>query len=359
VTLSGDVSWPGLSQTLQNLFKVTSEFSLEYLDPENDHVVIGSAEEWEECLRIGNNYSEVGKPLRLYLKKTKLGKRDRSCSSLSSGLPAFEPTHFYTSTGTTVHDPSLLQGIQAQVPHLLARYLPENWQSNPKMESLPEWLRTAVNFQWDRGDFELDVNVDALANVLSRRALGLMDEKKVVEALALLKDAIGLQPTKEKFYNIACCHALLGEVDLAFEALAEAVSRGYTNAEHMQKDSDLAILRGNERFHALLATITSLQEAPVEVTVSCTEPVPSAPEYQIFSAPTTPLTPMTPTELPCESVTQTPEPVSPVPEVPQSKYPNQINSLQEMGFWDHQANVEVLERTNGNMVQALELLIRT
>lgn len=57
------------------------------------------------------------------------------------------------------------------------------------------------------------------------------------------------------WYNLACSHALLGQVDDAFTALHTAVERGYRNVEWMTQDEDLQSVHNDPRFKQLLATL--------------------------------------------------------------------------------------------------------
>jgi tetratricopeptide (TPR) repeat protein len=57
------------------------------------------------------------------------------------------------------------------------------------------------------------------------------------------------------YYNAACCHALAGNVDAAFEMLERAVLAGYTDRGHISADTDLAALREDTRWEALLERI--------------------------------------------------------------------------------------------------------
>lgn len=50
------------------------------------------------------------------------------------------------------------------------------------------------------------------------------------------------------FYNLACSLSLVGRIDEAFNALEQAVRRGYEDAQHLLEDPDLARLREDERF---------------------------------------------------------------------------------------------------------------
>ncbi|MFH1422031.1 MAG: hypothetical protein ABIH42_04880, partial [Planctomycetota bacterium] len=47
-------------------------------------------------------------------------------------------------------------------------------------------------------------------------------------------------------YNIACAYALMGKTDEAFNWLEESIKGGYKDLEHMEKDSDIALLRKDE-----------------------------------------------------------------------------------------------------------------
>jgi hypothetical protein len=52
--------------------------------------------------------------------------------------------------------------------------------------------------------------------------------------------------------NLACAYAQVGRPDEALTALETAVANGYTGAREMAEDADLAPLRGEARFQALL-----------------------------------------------------------------------------------------------------------
>lgn len=60
----------------------------------------------------------------------------------------------------------------------------------------------------------------------------------------------------EVHYNLACSHALLGDLDQAFHALFRAAELGYDDLEHLEHDRDLAALREDPRFEALRRAIS-------------------------------------------------------------------------------------------------------
>ena len=50
------------------------------------------------------------------------------------------------------------------------------------------------------------------------------------------------------YYNLACSHSLLGEIDEAILALDCAFELGYDNFDHMKEDPDLTLLREDPRY---------------------------------------------------------------------------------------------------------------
>lgn len=53
-------------------------------------------------------------------------------------------------------------------------------------------------------------------------------------------------------YNFACSLSLIGKKDEAFEVLEKAIELGYSDFEHLKKDSDLKSLRDDPRFQSLV-----------------------------------------------------------------------------------------------------------
>lgn len=72
--------------------------------------------------------------------------------------------------------------------------------------------------------------------------------RQIDERLTRLRPA---DPTA--FYNLACSHSLLGQLDEAVTALARAVSLGYRDLAHILKDPDLVQLRRDPRFPDLVS----------------------------------------------------------------------------------------------------------
>ncbi len=125
-----------------------------------------------------------------------------------------------------------------------------NW----KEARLPEETLHKLQADFEIGLFEAVTatepqNIEALmilGDLYSRNGLlekGLEVDKKLIE----------IQPREPLYYyNLACTHSLLGHIDPAFQALSRAVQLGYDKLEHLIDDPDLANLKNDGRYDALL-----------------------------------------------------------------------------------------------------------
>jgi hypothetical protein len=59
--------------------------------------------------------------------------------------------------------------------------------------------------------------------------------------------------TLRTIYHLACSAALRGDRDATFGYLREAIDRGYATRRQLEKDDDLASLRHDPEFRALVA----------------------------------------------------------------------------------------------------------
>jgi tetratricopeptide (TPR) repeat protein len=80
--------------------------------------------------------------------------------------------------------------------------------------------------------------------------------KQYREAIEQFKKLIDAHPKAGQVipsaYNTACCYALLGEKANALEWLERAVKLGFSDADHIDKDSDLDSLRTDSRFRTIV-----------------------------------------------------------------------------------------------------------
>eukprot|EP00668_Euglena_longa_P048237 GGOE01065303.1.p1 GENE.GGOE01065303.1~~GGOE01065303.1.p1 ORF type:complete len:463 (-),score=143.25 GGOE01065303.1:90-1436(-) len=248
--------WPEAMATFCGLLGHDS-LRLEYEDTEKDRVVLESQEEWEECLRAGP-YTTAN-PLRLHITKRKVAKaekdsstkchaehRKRSAKDSDESLAAAQPEA--SQEGHSLADSSS-SSESGDASAIVRRYI-----SITDTAAIPaEWVAGAFTRTPSRDprDVELDVNLDVFAVCLAQKALTLMEAHDHAKALQLLQDAFALRPRLETIYNVGCCQALLGHTAEAFQALETAVAMGFAGADHLLQDSDLASLRGDERFLAL------------------------------------------------------------------------------------------------------------
>jgi len=76
----------------------------------------------------------------------------------------------------------------------------------------------------------------------------------VDRALELLKKTAGRRDGDGRLhYLAACCHALQGDVDEALQSLRKAIAASDQNRIQARLDTDLAALRGHQRFTELLS----------------------------------------------------------------------------------------------------------
>ena len=77
------------------------------------------------------------------------------------------------------------------------------------------------------------------------------------DGLLVDEQLVGLCPQEpDVWYNLSCSLALVGDGEAAIEALNAAVDRGYCDGEWMVRDEDLASLRGDPRFKAIVERLT-------------------------------------------------------------------------------------------------------
>ena len=76
---------------------------------------------------------------------------------------------------------------------------------------------------------------------------------RVVEGLEVDERLVRLLPDNAiAHYNLACSLSLLSRVDEAIEVLERAVHLGYRDFEYLERDPDLANVRRDARYRALI-----------------------------------------------------------------------------------------------------------
>ena len=81
---------------------------------------------------------------------------------------------------------------------------------------------------------------------------------KIEEGLEVDLKLTSMSPENEMYqYNLACSYALMNQPADAFNALTEAINRGYRDLEWLMKDKDLQSIRKLPEFTLL---VTDLKE---------------------------------------------------------------------------------------------------
>ena len=99
-------------------------------------------------------------------------------------------------------------------------------------------------------------NIDALAELGHTYTR----QGRVDRGLAIDRELVRAVPTNPTVhYNLACSLALLGTKDEALDVLERAVELGYCDPQFMLQDDDLAALRGEARFQALVRRLEAVR----------------------------------------------------------------------------------------------------
>ena len=103
------------------------------------------------------------------------------------------------------------------------------------------------------------------ASALADSANAAYQSKRFAEAGPLYESAAAATFASDRpgaLYNAACSFALAGQADAAVQALDASVAAGFRDADHMQVDSDLALLHGTPAWPGLVARTAANAEAP-------------------------------------------------------------------------------------------------
>eukprot|EP01126_Amoeba_proteus_P003318 TRINITY_DN110_c0_g1_i4.p1 TRINITY_DN110_c0_g1~~TRINITY_DN110_c0_g1_i4.p1 ORF type:complete len:438 (-),score=74.49 TRINITY_DN110_c0_g1_i4:63-1376(-) len=170
--------------------------------------------------------------------------------------------------------------------------------------------------------------------LMERRTLD--DLNKAIELLTKQADLAQSQWHRRiPVYNIACCHALLGNKQIAMTLLQKAVDLGYHNVRHMENDSDLDSLRNTIEFQQLISSLkerrdskfsefmSRIQDYAVVVSQNSNQPG-SCEEPSIW---------------------------------PQNRYGDLVNKIMEMGFHNYEEVLMALDATSGNYEEAVQFLV--
>jgi hypothetical protein len=244
----------------------------------------------------------------------------------------------------TPENPSIFNGLEDRVTSALANLFPGG---KILPNNLPSFLDGTITLKTrDDKSVDLDVDIAYLASRLHKHAYELLNNVTKPSALSEAKDCLlsllTLAPENPvAYYNLACAESLMGNVDAALDGLSKSVQFGYGDVDHMTTDPDLKNIVEDPRFASLVTSMRApAPEEKVLEEVKVPEPVPEVkePEPEVK-----------------EPEVKLPDPES-QPEVPK-KWEGQLQVLAEMGFLDESILIQTLDKTNGDVGQALTDLL--
>jgi hypothetical protein len=104
---------------------------------------------------------------------------------------------------------------------------------------------------------------------LARRALEAAKAGRLEEAETALAQALIIDPNNStNLYNMACVKALRGRADAAMDYLERAAGEGFTDFVHLERDTDLTLLRQLDRYKKFIAQKGEWQRKAAERVIS-------------------------------------------------------------------------------------------
>jgi len=198
-------------------------------------------------------------------------------------------------------------------------------------------------------------------------------EQRSAEALgkakAMLEEQLKLSPHHQAspLYNLACVEALLGHADAALKLLQDAVSAGWNDWKHTEKDEDFASLRALEGFKAIIAALKAddQDDAPAPPAFKPAEEKKDSPVQPAAvplvalqpAAPAAPLAPLQPIYPTLTAPAQPPKAVDGGKSSSIADFDEKLRTLESMGFADRRKNITLLVKHKGDLVAAIQALL--
>jgi len=377
ITLPTTASWEDFLARIKEIFgpRFSHDLLFQYQDEEGDCITIGSEVEWREAIQVlqGDKIKKITvieKKKCNKKKGQKMNKNKKPCKK--SNPQQLEPSQCVSQ---------LLQDIQNLIPQVIENITPlisqfqssfgkpdcafqqqfGNIFSQLGADSVLNNIQRFVGEEFDilealniveesdvisfaklvselRMTFLQNVDISCILEQIHATALRLYDSK-IKEARLLMILLCEIEPRNKYYvYNLACAESLLNNKDRAIQLLKKAVLEcGYTNIDHIENDSDFNNIRSSSEFKSF---VTSLRPAKVQVN-----------EKELKHA-------APPAPVPAPAPAPAPAPVpAPVP-APLSPYHSQQLILKEMGFLNEEQVSTVLIATNGDLTQAISVLLR-
>jgi len=372
-TLPSSARWAVFLNQVQSI--LGSRFSLdlvfEYRDEEGDLIRINSEMEWRECLQV-----LLGEKVKKIIAKTPVtAPPSAPCQKKKCG--SFKKCHRERKDKPKCcpqqnENPfnSLLKDLPNMLPFLLSQFsnfcpsspaaattTSSSSSSSSSSNACPFSMLSELMNNLQLSDLltqiQKGVSVQHLMKITQYFhdiALSLFEEKRFEEAKFILEILCQVDPKNIYFtYNLACAVSLLNrDLSRAVQLLRQAISNGYTNFTHIDKDSDLNNLRSHPEFMALMTSLRPPKEK--EAPPPC---------CQFDKAPAQPVEKEQPVQDPPQQE-QEQEQQQQQPE--QQKQPeifaDERELLKQMGFLDDDMNLALLTAENGDVNGVITALLR-
>jgi len=271
-----NVSFSGLLTVVRNLYKLNSSPIVKYLEDENDLCTVSSDAELVEALTLASS-SKILR-LQLFVKEDDQ-QPQTTCSEVDNQAGGFYAWkgkgcgRKYQTTSSEVDNQAggyrawkgkgcgrKYQTTSSEVDNQTGGFHAWKGKGCGKFQTTSSEVdnQTGGFYAWKGkgcGKFQ-QKKCEYLR--LCQEGIALMDSKNFNQALECFQNQLALVVNrgthfqKNPLYNIACCYALLGEIDSALSYLSKAIYAGFTDVEHIENDEDLVILRDRETYTLLL-----------------------------------------------------------------------------------------------------------
>jgi len=246
-----DLSYEKFTEKLrENIKNYHLEMKTYYEDGEKDKIVFSSELEFAEMIAC---LKELQQPLSLI----KIWIEDSKIPYFRDG--SAEVTRLYEQKGENSKDLKIegFTSASQKVKDALARLFPDH---AILPYNIPSYLKEVFAVKvHGPADVELDIVVDKLIQSINDEALRLMDSEEAgdLSKSKVLLESLQMIDSEDPhvYYNLACVHSLMKDVQPSFDQLRLAFQHGYSNLKHMLEDPDLAYLRLNSQFNEFLKSI--------------------------------------------------------------------------------------------------------
>jgi len=323
------------------------ELRVQYIDSDEDRIDVTSELEWNEMFDQLTDKNNI----KIYISEAANPKY------FKDGPPA-QKLFFHNPVDNSRVEPDNAHMLGTAVSRCLEQFFP-NGRILPF--NIPSFLQQIVTIKYISGNgdavVDIDVDIPRLGDAIHEKAMGYLNVKDYKEASRTFRAQAILQPKNcIPFYNVACAESLLGNTDEALLYLNKAIDLGYANLSHILQDSDFNNISNTEGFRVACSRLrdTLKKDEPEP------EPKPEPEPVKISEAPLERQVPVNIEPQPEPEPVKVPEPQTPAQPVPPfvlTPWAAELEVLHDIGYFNDELIVPILEKNRGNVEQTvMELL---